>query len=84
MYHPQPHEMRLERTHPSGSEEWFCPRCGRRFLIHWAPIHSKTILAAGDENACHTGGISRPSGALLTGADTQETALAEGLRPWSL
>lgn len=54
--HQQQHEMRLEKTHPSGAEEWGCPTCGRRFLLSWPPAYEKIILEAGDEYATHTGG----------------------------
>jgi hypothetical protein len=52
----QPHEMQLVRTHSSGAEEWFCPTCGRRFLMHWPPSYKKIILETGDEYAAHVGG----------------------------
>lgn len=50
------HEMELERTHPSGAEEWYCPTCGRRFLMQWPPHYKKIVLEQGDENALHSGG----------------------------
>ncbi len=49
------HEMRLETTHLSGAEEWFCPTCGRRFLMHWPPDYKRIILEPGDEYAIHNG-----------------------------
>jgi hypothetical protein len=49
------HEMVLETTHSSGAEEWFCPTCGRRFLMQWPPAYKKIILEAGDEEALHSG-----------------------------
>jgi hypothetical protein len=52
----QNHEMVLERSYPSGAEEWNCPNCGRRLLINWEPKFEKTILEAGDEYAIHSGG----------------------------
>lgn len=52
----QQHEMRLERTLESGEEEWYCPTCGRRFLLRWPPAYAKEILEPGDEFAIHTGG----------------------------
>ena len=52
----QQHHMQLETTHPSGDEEWFCPACGRRFLMHWPPEYRKTVLEPGDEFAVHSGG----------------------------
>jgi hypothetical protein len=52
----QRHEMVLEKTHPSGVEEWRCPTCQRRLLMNWEPKFKKTILEAGDEYAIHSGG----------------------------
>ena len=48
--------MRLEKTHPSGAEEWLCPACGRRFLMQWPPAYKRIIMEAGDEVALHSGG----------------------------
>jgi len=50
------HDMILERTHESGAEEWYCPICGRRFLMQWPPNYQKIILEPGDEYAIHSGG----------------------------
>ena len=52
----QQHQMVMEKSHPSGAEEWNCPNCGRRLLISWEPKFEKTILEAGDEYAVHSGG----------------------------
>ncbi len=49
------HEMVLETTHSSGAEEWYCPTCGRRFLMRWPPAYEKVILEPGDEFAAHSG-----------------------------
>ena len=51
----QHHEMRLEKTHPSGAEEWGCPICGRRFLLSWPPTFKRIILNPGDEHLPHSG-----------------------------
>lgn len=48
--------MVLETTHPSGAEEWYCPICGRRFLITWPPNYKKVVLESGDETVSHSGG----------------------------
>jgi hypothetical protein len=56
MNEQQKHEMVLETTHPSGAEEWYCPICGRRFMLSWPPEYKKIILNVGDERASHTGG----------------------------
>ena len=37
MYESQQHEMQLKTTYASGAEEWYCPTCGRQFVIHWPP-----------------------------------------------
>ncbi len=52
------HEMHLERVHPSSAEEWFCPTCGRRFLMRWEPECERLdilVLNAGDEHINHVG-----------------------------
>ncbi len=54
------HKMVLKSTSESGEEEWYCPVCGRRFLMNWPPGYKKTILEPGDENATHTGGKGLP------------------------
>jgi hypothetical protein len=50
------HEMVLEMTHPSGAEEWYCPTCGRRFLMQWPPVYKKIVIEPGNEQATHSGG----------------------------
>jgi hypothetical protein len=50
------HEMILEKTHPSGVDEWYCPTCGRRLLMDYGLQFKKTVLEAGDEFAVHSGG----------------------------
>lgn len=73
------HEMELATTHASGAEEWFCPTCGRRFLMTWPPQYSKIILEPGNESVSHSGG----KGGLKMGiaqTSTPEKAL-EGREP---
>lgn len=56
--HLQQHEMCLEKTHPSGAEEWLCPICGRRFLMHLQPKTQKLdifVLETGDQFVSHVG-----------------------------
>ena len=53
---PERHVMQLNDTHDSGAEEWYCPICGRRFLMQWPPNYKRIILEHGDEGAVHTGG----------------------------
>lgn len=50
------HSMEWVGSHPSGSEEWLCPACGRRILLRWPPHFEKIVLDPGDELATHTGG----------------------------
>ena len=52
----QSHDMLLEKTHPTGAEEWYCPTCGRRFVMQWPPKYKRIVLALGDEYAAHRGG----------------------------
>ncbi|HMQ32654.1 MAG TPA: hypothetical protein PKD53_18125 [Chloroflexaceae bacterium] len=71
MFETQAHQMELERTHPSGAEEWFCPTCGRRFLMHWPPNYKKIVLEPGDEHARHSGAKAgmQPGASALTRDD---------------
>jgi hypothetical protein len=50
------HNMILEKTHASGTEEWYCPTCGRILLVSWKPRFMKIVLKPGDEYAIHSGG----------------------------
>jgi hypothetical protein len=55
MHEIEQHEMVLEKIHPSGGEEWYCPACGRCLLVTWKPRFMTIVREAGDESACHTG-----------------------------
>ena len=50
------HEMVLDKSYPSGAEEWYCPTCGRRFVMQWPPKYKRIVLNSGDEYATHRGG----------------------------
>ena len=78
----QPHEMQLVRTHNSGAEEWHCPTCGRRFLMHWPPTYKKIVLVVGDEYAAHVGGKGafRADPAELHHEEERETELFANAR----
>lgn len=81
----QHHEMFLERTHPSGAEEWYCPTCGRRFLLQWPPAYEMIVLDVGDPYAQHTGtrGILRTSLMQVEQAKVDSEEIPEkSLRPW--
>lgn len=68
---PQQHEMILNKVHDTGVEEWYCPTCGRRFLMHWPPEYKKIVLDTGDENAIHSGG---KAGVKITASETPSQA----------
>ncbi len=78
------HEMRLEKTHPSGAEEWGCPTCGRRFLIQWPPQYRKIVLESGDEYALHSaskGGLQMSPPQISQDGDAEdEPILSDELR----
>ena len=48
------HTMTMINEH-EGTEEWFCPVCGRHLLVSWFPDFKRTILEAGDPYADHQG-----------------------------
>ena len=74
------HEMVLETTHPSGAEEWYCPTCGRRFMLTWPPEYKKIVLSAGDEMASHSGGKSGLRISQFQVNNTEELELPEQIR----
>ena len=88
------HEMILHQVHDSGVEEWYCPTCGRRFLMQWPPNYKKIILDPGDVHAEHTGGkgglnvgspqIDQAEGALYADDLDEEVTDEENayLAPW--
>ena len=84
MPEPEQHEMQLEATHSTGAEEWYCPACGRRFLVQWAPVYSMIIIEPGDQYARHSGS----TGGLHIGSsqvDQDNEALSvddSSLAPW--
>jgi hypothetical protein len=47
------HEMVFEKTHVSGVEEWYCPSCGRRFLVQWPPSYKMVVLEPGEKDTRH-------------------------------
>jgi len=57
------HEMVLEQTHTSGIEEWYCPSCGRRFLVQWPPAYKMIILEPGEKDTRHNvSKVNSPAG----------------------
>lgn len=69
------HKMVLAKTYKSGAEEWYCPTCGRRFIVQWAPEYQKTVLELGDESVIHNTG----KGALIV---PQQQLDDPWLSPW--
>ena len=80
MIEQQRHEMILDITHPSGAEEWYCPTCGRRFMMNWPPEYKKIILNVGNELAIHSGGKGGLSIGKVQANDVEEATLPEQLR----
>jgi hypothetical protein len=79
----QPHEMQLVQMHSSGAEEWYCPTCGRRFLMHWPPSYKKIVLEPGDEYAAHVGGkggVHLSAAAVNTETEPADLLAAMGAR----
>ncbi len=77
MDEPHGHQMRLEKTLPDGVEEWYCPTCGRRLLLHWPPENKRAILEPGDTHAIRSGGKR-------SGDREQGQAVSTGATPSSL
>ena len=78
------HEMALEKTHASGAEEWYCPTCGRRVMIEWAPQFNRMVLEPGDDNAAHNGSkgglvLQSPQ---LAAAEEEPSVDDSKLTPW--
>lgn len=64
------HKMVLKGPRRPGAEEWFCPSCGRHFLMEWPPRYGKVVIEPGDESVSHVGGkggTDRPDGLLQDG-----------------
>ena len=78
------HEMILEKIQISGVEEWYCPTCGRRFLVQWPPAYKMIILAAGDKDIRHN--VSKSNSCIGSRPVTQleATDLTDEFRllPW--
>lgn len=79
MIDPESHEMKLQRTYPSGAEEWLCPSCGRWFVMHHQEEHRKlkmVVLEDGDDQVQHFGSRG-PVGLNISAAEVKadETAV---------
>jgi hypothetical protein len=69
------HTMIRLNKDDAGTEEWFCPTCGRRFLMQWPPNYKRTILEPGDESVTHVGG----KGDMGMGLNTAEAEVEQSL-----
>lgn len=81
MQDPQRHEMQLVTTHTSGAEEWYCPTCGRRFVMQWPPAYERVIIEAGDETAIHSGGKGQAQ--LNMSIEVYGAMIATPADPWN-
>jgi len=50
------HKLVLSEIFSSGAQEYYCPICGRRFVIQFLPNFKRIMLDHGDEMAVHIGG----------------------------
>lgn len=78
----QHHEMVLEKTHISGVEEWFCPSCGRRFLVQWPPSYKIIVLEDGEKDTRHNLSRLNMSRQATRLAQAEETIEEFRLIPW--
>ena len=79
------HEMLLDKAHPSGAEEWYCPECGRRILLRLPPTNEMVIVEPGDKYASHWGSLGglRIGAVQATQQDAERLEISEeNLRPW--
>ena len=78
------HEMILQETHVSGVEEWYCPDCGRRFLVQWPPAYKMIILAQGDKDIRHNVSRANSRIGVFPITKTREADFIEEFRliPW--
>ena len=81
----QHHEMVLEKTQPSGAQEWYCPACGRRILLKESPARKMVVVEVGDQSVSHSGGMGGlqvgPAQAAQRNKEPWEVS-EESLRPW--
>ncbi len=72
----QNHEILVAKRYPTGAEEWYCPTCGRHFIVQWTPSYQGMVLNAGDEKAVHN--MSRGAQIVVYRGPERDEALA----PW--
>jgi hypothetical protein len=83
------HRMERAGAHASGAEEWACPTCGRRLLLHTHPTLTMAVLTTGDARAAHYGGLGGAPAPYTAedhhtagGAGAEAEIPLEMLRPW--
>ena len=78
------HEMVLEKTHDSGVEEWYCPSCGRRFLVQWPPAYKMIILEPGEKDIRHNVSKGNSLNSARQGTPLEANDLSDEFRliPW--
>jgi hypothetical protein len=72
----QNHEILVAKRYPTGAEEWYCPTCGRHYIVRWTPEYQCMVLNEGDEKSIHN--MSRGAQIVLS----REIAREENLAPW--
>ncbi|HLE90602.1 MAG TPA: hypothetical protein VI753_05590 [Anaerolineales bacterium] len=75
----QQHEMVLEKTHPSGAEEWYCPTCGRRILLRVPSTNGMVVVEPGSgstENG-RTAHVGVPKKRVVPAQKPEEQQLAD-------
>jgi hypothetical protein len=89
------HGMMVKNTYPTGAQEFYCPTCGRHFIMQWPPEYKQIVLNEGDVQANHsgsTGGVMMGSADIEAGEvrpddQTPHSGFADGedddyLAPW--
>jgi hypothetical protein len=71
------HEILVAKRHASGAEEWYCPTCGRHYIVQWSPEYQCIVLDPGEEKSIHN--MSR--GAMVV-IRPEQPVRAETLAPW--
>lgn len=74
------HEMSLEKVQISGVEEWYCPSCGRRFLVQRPPAYKMIVLEAGEKDIRHNVSRSNFRIGSLPPAQLEATELSDEFR----
>ena len=75
------HEMVICETYPTGAQEWYCPSCGRRYILQWPPAYSKIVLEVGDEMVIHVGGTGGVQMGSMQMREEQEDRLPRETTP---